>query len=82
LSKVSLRIQRIAARRGSEPIVLRPRQEQLLQLLDERRTLSPREIREALWVSKQGAIDILRPLIDAGMVKHIGTRKTGRYVPA
>jgi Fic family protein len=82
LSKVWLRIQRLSAARGPKAIVLRPRQEQLLQLLRDRRSLSPKEIREALAVSRQGAIDILNPLIEAGLVKRIGTRKSGRYFPA
>jgi Fic family protein len=82
LSKVWLRIRRLSAQSGPKAIVLRPRQEQLLQLLRDRRSLSPKEIREALDVSRQGAIDILKPLIEAGLVKRIGTRKSGRYVPA
>jgi Fic family protein len=82
LSKVQMRIQSLAARQGPRPLVLRPRQEQLLQLLRDRRALAPREIREALGVSRQGAMDILNPLLDAGLVKRIGTRKSGRYVQA
>lgn len=82
LSKVWLRIQRLSALGGPKAIVLRPRQEQLLQLLRDQRSLSPKEIREALAVSRQGAIDILRPLVEAGLVKRIGTRKSGRYLPA
>jgi DNA-binding MarR family transcriptional regulator len=42
--------------------------------------MTPREIWDALGVSKQGAIDLLRPLIKAGLVRRIGTKKTGRYV--
>lgn len=82
LSKVWLRIQRLSAQGGRKAIVLRPRQERLLQLLRDRRSLSPREIRESLGVSKQGAIDIVKPLVDSGLVKRIGTRKSGRYFPA
>ena len=82
LSKVWLRIQRLSAQSGPQAIVLRPRQEQLLQLLRDRRSLSPLEIREALGVSRQGAIDIVRPLVEAGLVKRVGTRKSGRYFPA
>jgi hypothetical protein len=33
-----------------------------------------------LGVSKQGAMDLLRPLMKAGLVKRVGTLKTGRYV--
>ena len=35
---------------------------------------------EAAEVSKQGAMDLLRPLLKAGLVKRVGTLKTGRYV--
>lgn len=58
----------------------RPRQEQLLKLLGQRGGLTPSEIWEALKVSKQGAMDLLRPLVKAGLVKRVGTLKTGRYV--
>jgi len=63
-------------------VVLRPKQEQLLHLLRERKALTPREIWEAVGVSKQGALDLLRPLIEAGLIKRVGTRKTGRYLLA
>jgi DNA-binding MarR family transcriptional regulator len=63
-----------------EKLVLRPRQEQLLKLLGQRGGMTPSEIREALKVSKQGALDLLRPLVNAGLVKRVGTLKTGRYV--
>jgi len=33
-------------------------------------------------VSRQGAMDLLRPLMEAGLVKRVGTRKSGRYVLA
>ena len=60
--------------------MLRPKQEQLLQLLRDHKTMAPRELWEALGVSKQGALDLLRPLIQAGLVKRLGTRKEGRYI--
>lgn len=34
---------------------------------------------EAVGVSKQGAMDLLRPLLEAGLVEKVGSRKTGRY---
>lgn len=55
---------------------------QLLQLLRDRRSLAPRETWEALALSKQGALDLLRPLVQAGLVKRIGTQKTCRYILA
>lgn len=64
---------------GSEPLVLRPRQERLLELLRDAGSLSPSEIWAALGVSRQGAMDLLNPLIEAGLVEKAGTKKTGRY---
>ena len=31
-------------------------------------------------VSKQGAMDLLNPLLEAGLVRRIGTKKSGRYI--
>ena len=33
----------------------------------------------ALDVSRQGAMDLLRPLLEAGLVEKVGSKKTGRY---
>jgi Fic family protein len=63
-----------------EKLVLRPRQERLLQLLRDQGSMAPAEIWAALGISRQGAMDLLRPLMDAGLVEKVGTRKTGRYV--
>ena len=57
----------------------RPRQEQLLQLLSGRGSLAPRKIRAFLGVSRQGAMDLIKPLVEAGLVVREGTRKSGRY---
>lgn len=35
--------------------------------------MTPAELRAALKVSKQGGLDLLRPLIQAGLVKRVGT---------
>jgi DNA-binding IclR family transcriptional regulator len=59
---------------------LRPKQERLLQLLRDHGSLAPTEIWATLDVSRQGAMDLLRPLIEAGLVEKIGTKKSGRYV--
>lgn len=80
LERVWTRVQKFAAQIKRKKLILRPRQEQLLQLLRDRKSLAPREIWDALGVSKQGALDLLRPLIQAGLVKRIGTLKTGRYI--
>jgi len=62
--------------------VLRPKQEQLLQLLRDHQSMSPREIWDALGVTRQGAIKLIQPLIGAGLVRRVGTRKSGRYLLA
>lgn len=80
LERVWTRIQSLSAQSSGKKLVLRPRQEQLLQLLREHGSLSPRELREALGVSKQGALDLLRPLVQAGLVKREGTLKSGRFL--
>jgi Fic family protein len=79
LERVWKRIQQLSAQSGGKKLVLRPKQEQLLQLLRERGSLTPREIWDGLGVSKQGAVDLLRPLMNAGMVKREGTLKSGKY---
>ena len=80
LERVWSRIQTLTASTGKAKLVLRPKQEQLLHLLREHKALAPRELWDAIGVSKQGALDLLRPLIKAGLVRRIGTKKTGRYV--
>ena len=82
LEEVWSRIQHLSAETGHKKIVLRPKQEKLLNLLRDHTSLTPRQIWELLNVSKQGAIDLLNPLIEAGMVKRIGTRKSGKYLLA
>ena len=80
LDRVWQRIQQLSASRGRARVVLRPKQEQLLQLLRARGSLSPREIWSGLKISKQGAMDLLRPLLKAGLVRRVGTLKHGRYL--
>lgn len=62
-----------------QKLVLRPRQEQLLRLLRDNGSMAPAEIWAALDISRQGAMDLLRPLIEAGVVEKVGSKKTGRY---
>jgi len=80
LERVWQRIQQLSASKGRAKLVLRPKQEQLLQLLRARGSLTPREIWDGLAVSKQGAMDLLRPLLDAGLIERVGTLKHGRYM--
>jgi Fic family protein len=82
LERAWQRIQHLSARAKGKKLVLRPKQEQLLRLLRENGSLSPKEIWDGVGVSKQGAMDLLRPLMEAGLVKRVGTRKSGRYVLA
>ena len=79
LERVWGRIRKFTTQSAGRRLTLRPRQEQLLQLLRDRGSLAPREIWAALKVSKQGAVDLINPLIEAGLVVREGTRKSGRY---
>jgi len=78
LDRVWTRVQSYQARSPGK-LVLRPRQEQLLRLLRDHGSMAPSELWSALRISKQGAMDLLHPLIAAGLVEKIGTKKTGRY---
>ena len=80
LERVWVRIQHLTAGAGRKKIVLRPKQEQLLRLLRDHTSLTPQEIRDGVGVSKQGAMDLLNPLLEAGLVRRIGTKKSGRYI--
>ena len=78
LERVWLRVQAFNLK-SPEKLVLRPKQEKLLQLLRDHGSMSPPKIWAALAVSRQGAMDLLRPLLAAGLVEKIGSKKTGRY---
>lgn len=82
LEKVWSRVQRFTAEAGGKKIVLRPKQEKLLNMLRDHASLTPRQIWEGLQVSRQGAMDLLNPLIEAGLVQKVGTKKSGRYILA
>lgn len=79
LEKVWKRIAHLSLKTGDK-ITLRPKQEKLLLLLREKRAVSPKEIRDALHVSKQGAMDLLHPLMKAGLIRKEGTKKSGKYL--
>jgi len=79
LERAWLRIQ-ILQVKSTEKLALRPRQEQLLHLLRDHGSMGPSEIWKVLGVSRQGAMDLLHPLLDAGLVEKVGGKKTGRYV--
>jgi Fic family protein len=82
LERVWMRVQKLSAGSTRTKLVLRPKQEQLLQLLRDHKSMAPQEIWDALGVTKQGAIKLMQPLLDAGLVQRVGTRKSGRYILA
>ena len=64
---------------NSVKIDLTPRQEHLLGLLRDHGSLAPAEIWEHLKVSRQGAMNIITPLVESGLIEKRGTQKSGRY---
>ena len=82
MERVWTRVQRFEAQSGRKKVLLRPKQEVLLQMLRDRKSMTPQEIWEALGVTRQGALKLLNPLLTAGMVRRVGTRKSGRYILA
>ena len=78
LEKVWLRVKAYNVK-SPKKLVLRPKQERLLLLLRDQGSMSPAEVWAGLSVSKQGAMDLLRPLLESGLVEKIGGKKTGRY---
>ena len=78
LGRVWLRLQKFQAS-STAKITLTPRQEHLLGLLQDHGSLAPSEIWELLKVSRQGAMNIITPLLDPGLIEKRGTQKTGRY---
>ena len=78
LERVWQRLQKFQAE-DSAQITLTPRQEHLLGLLRDHGSLSPAEIWKHLDISRQGAMNILTPLIEAELVEKRGTQKSGRY---
>ncbi len=79
LERAWLRVQTFSRKTDSK-LVLRPKQERLLNLLRDHGSMAPGEIWKAMGVSKQGAMDLLRPLLDAGLIEKRGTKKSGRYL--
>jgi Fic family protein len=78
LERAWLRLQTLSVNAPAK-VVLRPKQEQLLKLLRDHRRMAPAEIWKALGVSRQGAMDLLNPLLEAGLVEKNGGKKTGHY---
>jgi|CXWL01.1.fsa_nt_gi Fic family protein len=78
LERVWLRVQTFQPK-GGKKVVLRPKQEHLLRLLGDHGSMSPSDIWAALAISKQGAMDLINPLLAVGMIEKTGGKKTGRY---
>ena len=81
LEQVWLRVQQFQSE-GGPRITLTVKQERLLRLLRDHGSMAPAEIWEALGVSKQGAMNIINPLLEAGLIEKQGSKKSGRYVLA
>jgi Fic family protein len=78
LERAWLRMQTVGFS-ASEKLLIKPKQERLLLLLRDHGEMAPREIWETLGLSRQGAMDAINPLIDAGIIEKMGSKKTGRY---
>ena len=79
LENVWLRVQAYNGQSATR-LVLRPRHEQLLALLRDHGSMAPAELWQALKLSKQGTLNQLRPLMAAGLVEKVGSKKMGRYI--
>jgi len=78
LERTWLRVQSLSTK-SSAKLVLRPKQEMLLRLLRDHGSMTPAALWAAIGVSRQGAMDLLNPLLEADLVERVGGRKTGRY---
>ena len=79
LERVWIRVQKFQSPESNQ-LVLTAKQEHLLRLLKDHGSMAPAEIWDAMAISKQGAMNLLNPLMEAGLVEKVGTRKSGRYV--
>jgi Fic family protein len=78
LEKAWLRVQVFQVNAPTK-LVLSPKQEHLLKLLRDHGSMSPAELWNAMGLSKQGTMNLLNPLLEAGLIERTGNRKTGRY---
>lgn len=78
LERVWLRIREFQSK-GVPRLTLTPQQEKLLLLLRDHGSLAPTEIWDLLSLSKQGAMNVLNPLLEAGLIEKRGSKKTGKY---
>ena len=82
LDDVWKRVQALIAQSRDKKIFLQPKQETLLRLLEDQGGLTPREIWEALGMTRQGAAKLIKPLMEAGLMRRVGGKKTGKYIKA
>lgn len=66
-------------RRAAPGVPRFQREEHLLALLREHGNLAPGEIWAHLKVSRQGAMKLMKPLLEAGMIQKRGSARSGRY---
>ena len=66
--------------KSPQKLVFRPRHQQLLKLLHDHGSMAPAETWKALDISRQGAMDLIHPLIEAGIIEKLGSKKNGRYL--
>lgn len=78
LERAWMRIQTIGVGHQNK-ILIKPQQEKLLLLLKDHGNMAPQEIWKALGLSRQGAMDVINPLLEAGIIEKVGSKKTGRY---
>ncbi len=62
-----------------EKLFLTPKQEKLLMLLRDSEGLSAKDMASILKVTVQGAHFLLKPLVEAHIVRRFGGKKTGKY---
>ena len=79
LERTWARVQKFSVMAVSPQLTLRPKQELLLAHLQKRGRMTPSEIWEALSISRQGAIKLMRPLLEAGVIVREGSNKSGWY---
>ena len=79
LGRIWSRVQKYSAMTLAPKLTLRPKQEQLLSLLQERGRMTPSEIWGTMEISRQGAMDLLNPLLEAELVVREGSRRSGFY---
>ncbi|MBI5326998.1 MAG: Fic family protein [Deltaproteobacteria bacterium] len=80
LERALQRVESIRAlKEDNKPLILLPKQEKLLHLIKSS-PLSIKEIQSELKVTKSGAHFLIKPLIEANLIKRVGGHKAGKYI--